>query len=480
MVEKRRASASQSVARQEIRQVGEHRRHEDAEIQKEAEPHVQRRREHDRRAPRPANGERREQQERERRLDRERGPGERGGLPGLDPPAHPEAERRDDAVLVEHPVDDGALAPVRARLLDRVEEVDDDELEAEREHRARDDRLVRRHVSRHEVRRGLLRARAHARDERVDRPARPRRQEERPERELGEDDVAAVLDEDRARVKREHAEEARELREARAPTDEQREIGERADEEAEHRLELRRGHEEEREDVREGRPPEDRVVREQPVVRVPDVELDGAAREVEEQHERERDAPGREAPRVGFEIGSLQPSGHVRSRSMKLYDSAISGNSYKVRLLLSHLGRPCEIVPIDILKGESRTPEFLARNPNGRTPVIEDGRLRARRIERDPRVPRERHEVPPRRSRKFAAAFQWMFFEQYSHEPYIATSRFHLLHSPRDPRAHPPARRETRRRLGRAPRDGSASRDATVLRGHATRSRTSPCSPTRK
>jgi hypothetical protein len=57
---------------------------------------------------------------------------------------------------------------------------------------------------------------------------------------------------------------------------------------------------------------------------------------------------------------------------MKLYDSAISGNSYKVRLLFAQLSRACEIVPVDILKGESRTAEFLARNPNGRTPVLED------------------------------------------------------------------------------------------------------------
>ena len=57
---------------------------------------------------------------------------------------------------------------------------------------------------------------------------------------------------------------------------------------------------------------------------------------------------------------------------MKLYDSNISGNSYKVRLLLARLQIPCDIVPVDILRGESRTAEFLALNPNGRAPLLGD------------------------------------------------------------------------------------------------------------
>lgn len=75
---------------------------------------------------------------------------------------------------------------------------------------------------------------------------------------------------------------------------------------------------------------------------------------------------------------------------MKLYNVAYSGNSYKVRLLLAQLGIPCEIADVDILRGESRTPEFLKINPNGRTPVLD-------------------------------------------HEPYIATSRFLLQHRPDTP-----------------------------------------------
>jgi glutathione S-transferase len=57
---------------------------------------------------------------------------------------------------------------------------------------------------------------------------------------------------------------------------------------------------------------------------------------------------------------------------VKLYNVAYSGNSYKVRLLLSHLRVRCEFVEIDILNGESRTTEFLKINPNGRTPVLDD------------------------------------------------------------------------------------------------------------
>jgi glutathione S-transferase len=56
---------------------------------------------------------------------------------------------------------------------------------------------------------------------------------------------------------------------------------------------------------------------------------------------------------------------------MKLYDDPISGNGYKVRLLLAQLGWRYEYVPMDILRGETRTPAFLARNPNGRIPVLE-------------------------------------------------------------------------------------------------------------
>ena len=114
---------------------------------------------------------------------------------------------------------------------------------------------------------------------------------------------------------------------------------------------------------------------------------------------------------------------------LRLYDYLDSGNGYKVRLLLSQLGIPFELVELDILKGETRRPEFLAKNPNGRIPVLEfeDGELLAESnailchlADGTPFLPDD----PLERAR----ALQWMFFEQYSHEPNIATSRFWLKH----------------------------------------------------
>jgi len=118
---------------------------------------------------------------------------------------------------------------------------------------------------------------------------------------------------------------------------------------------------------------------------------------------------------------------------MKLYDSVISGNSYKVRLLLAHLDRPCDVVPVDILRGESRTERLLALNPNGRTPVLDDdGFVLAESNAILAYLARGSRYLPEER-RAWALVFQWMFFEQYSHEPYIATSRFLLLHRPDSP-----------------------------------------------
>ena len=118
---------------------------------------------------------------------------------------------------------------------------------------------------------------------------------------------------------------------------------------------------------------------------------------------------------------------------MKLYNVAYSGNSYKVRLLLAQLGIPCEIVEVDILKGESRTAEFLKINPNGRTPVLDDnGFILAESNAILAYLARGTKYLPDDR-KKFGQVFQWMFFEQYSHEPFIATSRFWLQHKPDSP-----------------------------------------------
>ncbi|MBN9516752.1 MAG: glutathione S-transferase family protein [Alphaproteobacteria bacterium] len=110
---------------------------------------------------------------------------------------------------------------------------------------------------------------------------------------------------------------------------------------------------------------------------------------------------------------------------LTLYDYMDSGNGYKVRLTLAALDLPYKLIECDILKGETRTPEFLARNPNGRIPTLqlEDGSFLAESgaiiwylADGTPLAPKDR--------KARAETLQWMFFEQYSHEPYVAVARF--------------------------------------------------------
>jgi glutathione S-transferase len=118
-----------------------------------------------------------------------------------------------------------------------------------------------------------------------------------------------------------------------------------------------------------------------------------------------------------------------RAAMITLYDNLPSGNAYKVRLLLSLLGIPFRRVEKDILKGETRTPEFLAKNPNGRIPLVEfeDGRRLAESNAILYYFAQGTRFFPPERFAQ-AEVLQWMFFEQYSHEPYIAVARF-WIHS---------------------------------------------------
>jgi glutathione S-transferase len=115
----------------------------------------------------------------------------------------------------------------------------------------------------------------------------------------------------------------------------------------------------------------------------------------------------------------------------KLYDYRPSGNGYKVRLLLTQLSIPFQYIEKDILQGETRTPEFLVLNPNGRIPVLElesgvylseSNAILLYLSEGTPFLPTDRLDR--------AYVMQWLFFEQYSHEPNIATVRFwiHSLH----------------------------------------------------
>jgi glutathione S-transferase len=109
---------------------------------------------------------------------------------------------------------------------------------------------------------------------------------------------------------------------------------------------------------------------------------------------------------------------------MRLYDSAISGNSYKVRLCAAQLGVPLEVVPVDILRGESRTPEFLRLNPNGRTPLVEDDGFVLAESNAMLCYLADGTKYFPADPWQRALVLQWMFFEQYSHEPCVAVARF--------------------------------------------------------
>src|SRR5215472_13219133 len=109
---------------------------------------------------------------------------------------------------------------------------------------------------------------------------------------------------------------------------------------------------------------------------------------------------------------------------LTLYQQQDSGNCYKVRLLLNHLGRPFQAVPVSSLDGSTRRLEFLAKNPIGRVPTIElaDGRYLAESnaillhfAEGTRLLPSDPYDR--------AKTYEWLFFEQYSHEPAIAVRR---------------------------------------------------------
>lgn len=114
----------------------------------------------------------------------------------------------------------------------------------------------------------------------------------------------------------------------------------------------------------------------------------------------------------------------MTTATFTIYGMQASGNCYKLELLLEHLGRPYRWVEIDIYKGETRTPQFLARNANGKVPLLElqDGR----RLAESNAILcflADESEYLPKDSWLFAQVLQWLFFEQYSHEPYIAVAR---------------------------------------------------------
>ncbi len=111
--------------------------------------------------------------------------------------------------------------------------------------------------------------------------------------------------------------------------------------------------------------------------------------------------------------------------------SKVSGNCYKVRLAARQLGIALTLKNYGLHDGSTRKPEFLSKNPNGRVPLLEldDGRVLA---ESDAILwyLAEGTSLLPHDSWERAQVLQWMFFEQYSHEPYIAVARFWLRFAP--------------------------------------------------
>jgi glutathione S-transferase len=102
-----------------------------------------------------------------------------------------------------------------------------------------------------------------------------------------------------------------------------------------------------------------------------------------------------------------------------------SGNCYKLRLALHQTKTPFRLCDIDVLKGESRTEEFLAKNANGKVPLLalDDGRYLPESNAGLYYVANGSALLPDDFYDR-AQVLQWMFFEQYSHEPYIAVARY--------------------------------------------------------
>lgn len=114
---------------------------------------------------------------------------------------------------------------------------------------------------------------------------------------------------------------------------------------------------------------------------------------------------------------------------LTLYDYLDSGNGYKCRLILALLNIPYTRVELDLDRGETRRPDFLAKNPNGRIPALEldDGTVLAESNAILCYLANGTPYWPDERLLK-AQVLQWLFFEQYSHEPYVAAPRWILRH----------------------------------------------------
>jgi len=123
---------------------------------------------------------------------------------------------------------------------------------------------------------------------------------------------------------------------------------------------------------------------------------------------------------------------------LKLYGDPGSGNCYKAQLMLSFLDIPYDLAYIDVMAGQTRTEAFLKMNPNGRIPLLQ--------LESGEYLPEsnailhylaEGTRILPDDRLARARVLQWMFFEQYSHEPYVAVLRFWKIYANKSPADEP-------------------------------------------
>lgn len=109
----------------------------------------------------------------------------------------------------------------------------------------------------------------------------------------------------------------------------------------------------------------------------------------------------------------------------RVYGDSQSGNCYKIKLLMAHLDMAHEWIEVDILKGDTHTASFLAKNPNGKIPVLElpSGQCLSESNAILNYLAQGTDYLSEDRWLR-ANVLKWQFFEQYSHEPYIAVARF--------------------------------------------------------
>ncbi|MDR7219783.1 glutathione S-transferase family protein [Aminobacter aminovorans] len=121
-----------------------------------------------------------------------------------------------------------------------------------------------------------------------------------------------------------------------------------------------------------------------------------------------------------------------------IYGMSDSGNSYKPRLLMAKLGRPFRHVETSSRDGSTRTPAYLAKNANGKVPLLEleDGRFLAESNAILLHMA-EGTRLLPSDAYQRALVYQWLFFEQYSHEPFVAVRRTMFLYPERAAQATP-------------------------------------------